>query len=109
MTKLLNRTALLGLIFLALRTSADESEFRGFWADAFHPGFTNSADVSKFISDVRSANANAVVVEVRKRGDAYYNSNYEPKAAGIDPKYHPLADLITKGHNTEPPAFLGRT
>jgi uncharacterized lipoprotein YddW (UPF0748 family) len=79
---------------------AQPPEFRAFWVDAFHPGFTNSAQVTQLIADTRAANCNALVVEVRRRGDAYYNSKYEPKAAGIDTNFDPLADLIAKGHDT---------
>jgi len=75
-------------------------EFRALWVDAFHNGFKTAAQVDTLISEVRTGNFNAVVVEVRKRGDAYYNSNYEPKATDISASFDPLADLITKAHNT---------
>ena len=66
----------------------------------FHPGFTNSTQVTQLIADTRAANCNALVVEVRRRGDAYYNSQYEPRAAGVEAGFDPLADLIAKGHDT---------
>src|SRR5258705_9488282 len=75
-------------------------EFRALWVDAFHNGFKTAGQVDALISEVRTGNFNAVVVEVRKRGDAYYNSNYEPKATDISASFDPLADLITKAHNT---------
>ena len=68
--------------------------------NAFHPGFTNSTQVTQLIADTRAANCNALVVEVRRRGDAYYNSQYEPRAAGVEAGFDPLADLIAKGHDT---------
>ncbi|MBN2507814.1 MAG: family 10 glycosylhydrolase [Verrucomicrobia bacterium] len=76
-------------------------EYRAFWADAFHPGFRSAAEVTKLISDVRAANANAVIVEVRKRGDAYYESRFEPWALDISPPgFDPLQDLLAKAHDT---------
>lgn len=51
---------------LPLTLSAQEPEFRGFWADAFHSGFTNSAQVTQMIADTRAANCNALIVQVRK-------------------------------------------
>lgn len=70
------------LAALSFLAETEPGEFRGFWVDAFHSGFTNRVEVAQLMADVRAANANAVVVEVRKRGDAYYESNLEPKAAG---------------------------
>lgn len=75
-------------------------EFRALWVDAFGPGFKTSAQVTDLIRDLRTGNFNAVVVEIRKRGDAYYNGNYEPKATDIAASFDPLADLIAKAHNT---------
>ena len=76
-------------------------EFRALWVDAFGAGFRNSSEVSALINSARSANFNAVVVEIRKRGDAYYNGNFEPKAMDVSPQsFDPLQDLITKAHDT---------
>src|SRR5439155_23137409 len=49
------------------------AEFRGLWVDAFGPGFFNAAEVKKLASDCRQYNFNAVLVEMRRRGDAFYN------------------------------------
>ena len=85
----------------ALTASAQVQEFRALWVDAFHAGFRSSNEVTQLLTDARAANFNAVVVEVRKRGDAYYNSNYEPKAADVSPQsYDPLADLVARAHDT---------
>lgn len=79
---------------------SEAQEFRAFWVDAFHPGFKSAAEVSQLIADLRTANGNAVIVEVRKRADAYYNSNFEPKATDIASNFDPLQDLINKAHDT---------
>src|SRR5688572_11849374 len=81
---------------------AQADEFRAFWCDAFGPGFKNAAEVTTFINDIRAAKANAIVPEIRKRGDAYYNGSiYEPKPTDISPaSFDPLADLIAKAHDT---------
>jgi uncharacterized lipoprotein YddW (UPF0748 family) len=89
------------VFFAAATTVLPAQEFRAFWVDAFGIGFRSSSEVTTLINEVRAANGNAVVVEVRKRGDAYYNSNYEPKASDISPpSFDPLADLIAKAHDT---------
>ncbi len=85
---------------------AQNPEFRAFWVDAFHAGFKNSSDVTTLLRNIRNANCNAVVVELRKRGDAYYTPNtsyvdYEPHATDTSPAdFDSLADLISKAHDT---------
>lgn len=104
----LRMASLKSSIFLALITglpllaSGQSNEWRAFWADAFGAGFKNAAQVTTFIDNVRAANANAIVPEIRKRGDAYYNrSIYEPKPTDISPSsFDPLADMIAKAHDT---------
>jgi uncharacterized lipoprotein YddW (UPF0748 family) len=88
------------LTVLTALAEAQPGEFRGFWVNAFHSGFTNRAEVAQLMADVRAANANAVVVKVRKHGDTYYNSSYEPKAVGVSPDFDPLAELLAQGHDT---------
>ena len=72
------------------------SEFRAFWVDAYHPGIKSPAEIDQLIRDVRAARANAVLVQVRRRGDAYYNRSIEPRAAELrkQPDFDPLAYLI---------------
>ncbi len=75
-------------------------EFRAFWADTFHAGMNNASQVTALVDAVRAANFNAVVVEVRKRGDAYYRNGLEPVATGVASGFDPLADLVQKAHDT---------
>src|SRR5687767_12269989 len=75
-------------------------EFRALWVDTFHAALRNSSEVTQLVNEARTNNFNAVIVEVRKRGDAYYNSLFEPKATDVSPQsFDPLADLISKAHN----------
>lgn len=50
------------------------------------------------VAAAKAANFNALIVQVRKRGDAYYNSHIEPKASDIAADYDPLADIISQAH-----------
>ena len=94
------RLAALAFVFMFARPGQGQ-EFRALWVDAFHAGFRSSNEVTQLLADARAANFNAVVVEVRKRGDAYYSSNYEPKATDVSPQsYDPLADLVARAHDT---------
>jgi len=91
-------------VFAGLNFSLPAQEFRAFWVDAWGPGFKTAAEVTQLISDARAANCNALIVQVRRRGDAFYNNSpYEPKTADTSvspPSFDPLADLIAKAHNT---------
>lgn len=73
-------------------------ELRGFWVDAFHPGFKTPEQVSKLVADVKKANGNTIIAQVRRRADAYYVSDREPRSNDPDlaPDFDALQDLIDK-------------
>lgn len=77
------------------------AEHRAFWVDAWGSGFENPTATTAMINYVDACNCNVVLVEVRKRADAYYTSSYEPIGWSITPQagYDPLADIVTKGHD----------
>lgn len=87
------------LLHWAVAPFAMAQEFRALWVDAFHAGLRNATETSAVIAAARAANCNAVVVEVRKRGDAYYQNGLEPVAIDVTQGFDPLADLIQKGHS----------
>ena len=90
-----------GLSVCPSQVFAQTPEYRGFWVDAFGSGFKNSAEVTAMIDNVRAANANMLVPEVRKRGDAYYlGSPYEPKATDMAAGFDSLQEIIDKAHDT---------
>ncbi len=53
------------------------------------------------VNAAKAANFNALIVQVRKRGDAYYNSKIVPRATDIAAGYDPLADVITQARALE--------
>lgn len=79
-----------------------DPEFRAYWVDAWHPGFKTPAQVDSLLSNVRACNFNTVVVQMRRRGDTYYPSPYEPFASDANPSFDALAYLIQKAHNLSP-------
>jgi len=90
----------LAAIILALAPCGAQPmvEFRGLYVDAFHPGLTNHEEVTQMVKAAKDANFNALFVQVRKRGDAYYKSSIEPRASCLAADYDPLADVITQAH-----------
>ncbi len=55
-------------------------QYRALWVDAFHDGLKSQAQVEKLVADAHRANINALIVQVRKAGDAYFNKSDEPRA-----------------------------
>ena len=85
------------ILLLFLCSTCFAQEFRALWVDAWGAGFLSPSQVTQMIADARAGNFNALVVEVRKRGDAHYFSDLEPE---VDPNFDALADMIAKGHDT---------
>lgn len=79
-------------------------EYRAIWVDAFHAGIKSPAQVEKLVADARRGNLNALFVQVRKTGDAYFNRSDEPRATDIaGPKdFDPLAYVIRLAHASTP-------
>lgn len=90
------------LILAHSAMAAQSDEIRGLWVDAFHPGFKSAAEVRQLIQDAHAAHFNALFVEVRKRGDAYYQSHIEPQADDIPPGFDPLEEIINQAHSGLP-------
>jgi len=79
---------------------ASAAEFRAFWVDAWGSGYESPSATTSMINYVDSCNTNAVIVEMRKRGDAYYTSSLVPTGINVTPDagYDCLADIVSKGH-----------
>jgi uncharacterized lipoprotein YddW (UPF0748 family) len=78
----------------------DPPELRAVWVDAFHDGIKTPAQVDDLVAWARAANLNALFVQVRRRGDAYYVSSLEPRSEDPDlaPGFDPLQYLVDKAH-----------
>jgi uncharacterized lipoprotein YddW (UPF0748 family) len=78
----------------------DPPELRAVWVDAFHDGFKTPQQVDDLVAWARDANLNALFVQVRRRGDAYYLKSFEPRAEDPDlaPGFDALQYLIEQAH-----------
>ncbi|MBI4759277.1 MAG: family 10 glycosylhydrolase [Chloroflexi bacterium] len=83
---------------------ASGEEFRAIWVDAFHDGFKTPAQVDKLVQEAGSAGFNAIFLQVRARGDSYYNQSLEPRAEdkNFAPGFDALAYTIAKAHQANP-------
>jgi len=71
---------------------------RGLWV--IRHDITSPASIDSIIAIANRYGFSDLFVQIRGRGDAYYNSSYEPKAEGLDADFDPLAYIISnKGNN----------
>ncbi len=95
------------LLFVTGVVAGNNDEFRSVWVitwehiNRFDTADQNKARVRKILDNVKKANMNAVLWQVRQGGAVYYNSAYEPWGfyAGYKyPGYDPLAYAIEEAH-----------
>lgn len=67
-------------------------QIRAVWVDAFHDGVKSLAQVDRLIADCRLGGINTIIVQVRRRGDAYYSRTAEPRTE--DPAFTPGFDAL---------------
>jgi uncharacterized lipoprotein YddW (UPF0748 family) len=88
-------------IFVLARSllGAAGGEFRGVWVHTWSPGMLSPSEIDDTVKWAKDCNLNALIVQARRVGDAYYNSAYEPRASNIsaDPEFDPLDYALKKG------------
>ncbi|MGD9318212.1 MAG: family 10 glycosylhydrolase, partial [Anaerolineae bacterium] len=77
---------------------AGPDEFRALWADAYHTGIKSRQQIDELVETALTGNFNALVVQVRRRGDTYYPSTIDPWAPDATPGFDALAYLIERAH-----------
>jgi uncharacterized lipoprotein YddW (UPF0748 family) len=79
-------------------------QYRAMWVDAFSDGIKSRAQVEKLVADAHRANLNVLIVQVRKRGDAYFNRANEARALDIigSRGFDPLSYVIELAHASRP-------
>ncbi len=84
------------------------AEFRAVWVDAFNTRLASPDDVALVLSRATALQANALFVQVRRRGDAWYLDSGEPLADGLSPGFDPLAEVVNqaRGRGLQVHAFL---
>ena len=107
--------AVLGMTTIAVEEvyAAEHTDMRAVWIStvysADYPSVTNNVEAQKaeFIEKLDQAKdlgMNTVIVQVRPKGDAFYESELNPWSAvltgvqGKDPGYDPMAFMIREAH-----------
>jgi uncharacterized lipoprotein YddW (UPF0748 family) len=91
------------LLFAAAGVADSRTEYRAFWVDTFNTLLSDHNDVLAVVNNAKAAKANALLAQVRRRGDSWYLDTLEPLPdipKRIVPPFDPLRDLITEAHKT---------
>jgi uncharacterized lipoprotein YddW (UPF0748 family) len=82
-----------------LASAAPSAEMRGLWV--VRTALVSPADVDRVVDQATEAGLNALFVQVRGRGDAFYESRTTPRSVllhGQPASFDPLARLIERAH-----------
>src|SRR5262245_19054674 len=83
---------------LSARARDGRQDVRALWVT--RTTLATPAGVAQLVRAAQDGGFNTLIVQVRGRGDAYYRSRFEPRAAEIErlPDFDPLADTLTRAH-----------
>ena len=91
---------MIAIVVLAPETLATQppaAEARGVWV--LRTSLTSPDSIARMVQTVRAAGMNTILVQVRGRGEAYYRSDIEPRAADLgDGNFDPLETTLTLAH-----------
>ena len=77
----------------------DDSEVRGLWV--LRSSLTSPQSIASLVRSARASGFNTLFVQVRGRGESYYTSALEPRAADLAPlPFDPLAEVIAAVRGT---------
>jgi uncharacterized lipoprotein YddW (UPF0748 family) len=79
-------------------------QVRALWVDAFHDGIKSPGQVERLVAGARTAGINMLLVQVRRRGDAYYLRTDEPRTDDpqLEPGFDALQALLNAAHGAQP-------
>jgi uncharacterized lipoprotein YddW (UPF0748 family) len=98
---LLRVVAALAVVAAVAYAESPASEVRARWVQ--RGSLISAARIASIVDTAKAAGFNTLIVQVRGRGDAYYNGRYEPRAALLarqPPSFDPLASLLASAHES---------
>lgn len=72
------------------------AEYRAVWIDTFNTRLASAEDVRVAVSRAAATHANVLLVQVRRRGDAWYVDTHEPMGEGVPAGFDPLAEVLAQ-------------
>jgi len=89
----------IAIVLFLTASAACADEYRAYWVDTFRTPFATPADVKRIVDAAVDSNANALFVQVRRRGDAWYLDASEPLAETLDGTFDPLRAMLDLAHS----------
>jgi uncharacterized lipoprotein YddW (UPF0748 family) len=83
---------------LALSAAAEFGDYRALFVNRFEYSF-NASSINTIFQNAVDLGITDVMFQVRGRGDAFYNSNFEPRANGLSTSFDPLQTAIDAAHS----------
>lgn len=77
--------------------TADFADFRALWVTRFEYNMSSPSSVNSIISNAADMGVTDVLFQVRGKADAYYDSNFEPRAERLVGSWDPLQTAIDAG------------
>ena len=87
------------LLWPSLGAGQSSDEVRALWV--IRTSLTSPQSIEAVVRAARDHRFNTLLVQVRGRGDAYFNDGVEPRAASLalqPPQFDPLQALVTSAH-----------
>src|ERR1051325_6529853 len=75
-------------------------EVRALWV--VRTTLTSPSEIATMVASAKSNGFNTLLVQIRGRGDAYYQGGIEPRPAALDGQasFDPLATVIARAHES---------
>jgi uncharacterized lipoprotein YddW (UPF0748 family) len=92
-------TAALALLTTPVRAQDAATEVRALWV--VRTTLTSPAAIAAMVSAAKAGGFNTLLVQIRGRGDAYFQRGVEPRPPSLDaqPAFDPLATTIERAHD----------
>ena len=85
-------------VVVATNVRAEFSDYRALFVSRFEYSYTTSS-INTIFQNAADLGITDVMFQVRGRGDAFYNSSFEPRANGLSASFDPLQTAINAAHS----------
>src|SRR5688572_32261670 len=101
------RRLVMGFLVMWVCSAVFAGEYRAFWVESFNTPLGTRSDIDAVVETAANTNANALFVQIRRRGDSWYVETKEPltEVEGVgEPEptgkwtLDPLRYLIERAH-----------
>ncbi len=100
------KTAYCAFLILTASLLLSETFISGIWVHGYNHGYLTPGEAQRMVDFCHEHNINTIFMQVRKSGDAYYESSKEPRATNIEEGYNPLPYVLDLASQKDPPLSI---